>query len=295
VKVGRSIARKILRDRANDGSDVVEQYIYSGNAGLYAAVSTSEVQPAGPNWGQITPFVMDDITQFTPDPPPDITSPEYAASYNRVKALGAADSSVRTDDQTEVGYFWSYDSAEIGTPIVMYNQALQQIGEQQGNSFMMNLRLFAIGNASMADAGIAAWNTKYLYDFWRPVTGIHQGDQDGNPLTAGDPNWQPLGGPDLEGFTPNFPSYVSGHATFGGALFQVLRRFYGTDNLEFSLMSDVLPGVTRSYGSFTQAQNENAISREYLGVHWDFDDNVGMAMGVEIGDTMMDMEPQMVA
>jgi hypothetical protein len=147
----------------------------------------------------------------------------------------------------------------------------------------------------MADGGIAAWNDKWHYDFWRPVTGIRESDEgtgptglgDGNPGTRGAPRWTPLGAqasntsnPD---FTPPFPSYPSGHAVFGGATFQILRRFYGTDNISFTFVSDEWNGITRdnegwvrgriprTYSSLSQAELENGNSRIWLGVHWRFD------------------------
>ncbi len=141
---------------------------------------------------------------------------------------------------------------------------------------------------------------KYNYDFWRPVTAIRAGGTDGNPLTVADPTWAPLGAPKDNGsgtnFTPPFPSYVSGHATFGGALFRMMANFYGTDNIHFTIGSDefngvttdqngnVRPVVTRSFDSFSQAAEENGQSRIYLGIHWSFDKDQGIKLGTSIAD-----------
>jgi hypothetical protein len=171
--------------------------------------------------------------------------------------------------------------------VVHYNQIAETIALQQGNSLDQDARLFALTDIAMADAGIAAWDSKYTYDFWRPVTGIQDGNNDGNPNTVGDPTWMPLGSPGdgiRANYTPAFPSYISGHATFGAALFQTLTNFYGTNDISFTLTSDELPGVTRSYSSFSQASLENADSRIYLGVHWSFDATAGMAVGTAIGN-----------
>src|SRR5262249_58501572 len=111
-------------------------------------------------------------------------------------------------------------------------------------------RLFALVTLARADAGIACWETKYFYSFWRPIVGIRNADSTGNPDTPADPNWEPLGAQCSNGcgavtnFTPPFPSYDSGHASFGSALFQVLREYYGTDNIPFSFQSDEFNGVT---------------------------------------------------
>jgi hypothetical protein len=155
----------------------------------------------------------------------------------------------------------------------------------------------------MADAGIAIWESKYYYAFWRPVTGIREADAgtgpsgsgDGNPVTQGDVHFTPLGAPasNLAGpnFTPPFPAYPSGHAGFGGALFETLRRFYGTDAIPFTFVSDEYNGITRdntgtvrpliprSFRTLSQAEEENGQSRIYLGIHWSFDKTAGIAQG----------------
>ncbi len=160
----------------------------------------------------------------------------------------------------------------------------------------------------MADAGVAIWESKYAYQFWRPVTGIREADEgtgptgagDGNPETVGDPTCTPLGAPasNLTGpnFTPPFPAYPSGHAGFGGALFQILRHFYGTDDIAFTFVSDEFNGVTqdnegnvrplvpRSFSSLSEAEEENSQSRIYLGIHWAFDKTEGIAQGRRVAD-----------
>jgi hypothetical protein len=169
-------------------------------------------------------------------------------------------------------------------------------------------RLLALVNVAMADAGIAIWESKYFHDFWRPITGIRESDPgtgptsagDGNAATVGVPAFSPLGAPASNlsnpNFTPPFPAYPSGHAGFGGALFQTLRNFYGTDHIAFTFVSDEYNGVTRSkdgstrplwprsFTSLSQAEEENGQSRIYLGIHWSFDKTEGIALGRRVAD-----------
>ena len=190
----------------------------------------------------------------------------------------ALNSTTRTPDQTQTAIFWAYDRAGMGPPPVVFNQAVSEIATQHSNTTADNARLFAMTMVAQADASIAAWNSKFVADFWRPITAIREGDTDGNPLTEADTNWIPLGAPgagSVPDFTPPFPAYVSGHATFGGAVFTTLANFYGTDDFDFTLTSGEMPGITRSFHSFSQASEENGRSRVYMGVHWNFDDVEG--------------------
>lgn len=145
------------------------------------------------------------------------------------------------------------------------------------NTLAENARLFAVLDVALADAGVCAWDSKYQYNFWRPVTAIRAGDTDGNPATAADPTWKPL----LD--TPPFPSYVSGHSTFSAAAATVLADFYGTDRVRFTSGDDTLPGVTRTFKSFSAAAAEAGQSRIYGGIHWQFDNQDGLALGRKIG------------
>jgi hypothetical protein len=311
ILAGRLAARKILTARARDGADAMVPFDQPVAAGTFQTFD-DEPDALGVGWGRVRPLAMDTVTHFRAPAPPALTDASYAAAYNEVKSLGGDGlhtSTARTAEQTAIGYFWAYDGTPgLGTPPRLYNQIAQVIARQQGNTEVQNARLFALVNIAMADAGIACWETKYTYNVWRPIRGIRQvGPQgesldDGNPATEADPTWTPLGAPctncppETSGFTPPFPAYDSGHATFGAALFRTLERFYNRDDIVFSFTSDELNGVnadpdgtvrplvTRTFTSFSQASLENAQSRIYLGIHWGFDRDQGIKQGAAIAD-----------
>jgi hypothetical protein len=247
-----------------------------------------------------------------------LNSNAYASAYNEAKLLGGDGvntPSIRTPDQTETGIFWAYDGTpSLCAPPRLYNQIAMKIAQQKGttNDPLELARLLALVNVSMAEAGIAAWESKFFYQYWRPVTAIRESDAgtgpsglgDGNVATVGDPTFHPMGAPasNLTGpnFTPPFPAYPSGHATFGGALFQTLRRYYHADDIAFTFTSDEFNGTTidnagniralkpRHFNSLSQAEEENGQSRIYLGIHWSFDKIEGIAQGRKVADYVYD-------
>ena len=191
-----------------------------------------------------------------------------------MKAVGEIGSRTRTAEQTEIALFWA-DGAGTVTPPGHWNLIAQEVA---GNNMRQNARLFALLNVALADAAIAAWDAKYTYNFWRPVTAIRAGDTDGNPATAPDPAWMSLI------ITPPFPEYTSGHSTFSGAAAAVLSLFFGTPRVPFSTISDGLPNVVRDFRGFLQAAREAAVSRMYGGIHFRSANDDGLAAGSEIGE-----------
>lgn len=286
VAVGQEVGQMCLNWRAGDGSDVQVPYVPGTQPGDWQPTPPGYTTAWGPEWGQVAMFALPSAGPFLPPPPPPMTSAEYAAAFNEVAKIGAKDSPTRTATQTLIGAFWAYDSAAVGPPIIRFQQVAQAVALEQHNTLAQNARMFALADLAMADAAVVAWDTKYTYNRWRPITAIQLADTVGNPNTPADPYWQPLGAPGDGGpnFTPPFPSYVSGHATLGGALFTTLADFYGTDAVTFTIGSDEVPGVTRTYTSFSRAAAENAASRIYLGIHFRFDETNGQASGTAIAN-----------
>lgn len=322
VALGRRVAATLLAMRSDDGSARPEprlgvDYSTSRLPGHWRQDPVSLIPVAlGAHWGECTPFVLTSGSQFRLPPPPALTSPEYAEAYDEVKRLGGDGTHTpthRTAEQTFIGTFWAYDGTpSLCAPPRLYNQLVVQVADRaQLNSYQL-ARLLALTNVAMADAAIAGWDSKFHWDFWRPITGIRESDSgtgptgrgDGNPDTIGDRDFMPLGAPasNLQGpnFTPPFPSYPSGHADFGGAVFQVLRRYFGRDDIPFTFISDefngstraadgtVRPYLPRSFSTFSQAERENARSRIYLGIHWSFDAAGGIRQGREVGNFVFD-------
>jgi hypothetical protein len=218
----------------------------------------------------VTPFVLESGSQFRPVPPPALTSDEYAAAINEVQSLGSATSATRTADQTVVGRFWA-------PPIQnFWNQIAQTVAVAHHSDLPTTARLFAALNLSFADSAIAFYDAKYAYQLWRPVTAIRLADTDGNPQTVADPAWTPLAGN-----TPADPSYPGAHSTISAAGADVLESFYG-NNQEFSVTSPALPGVTRSFSTFSGAVGEAGLSRIYAGVHTRIDHEAGLKLGNDV-------------
>jgi PAP2 superfamily len=310
--LGTQAAAAILALRQNDGSELPEPRVgdkcspsddtcFPANKkpGKWQIDPISQLMVAlGGNWPKVKPFVMTSSDQFRapPPPPPSLKNEAYKQAFKEVLSLGGdpahGTNTSRTEFETFMSRFWAYDGTPgLCAPPRLYNMITRTIALQQKMLALPEIaRLFALVNVAMADAAIASWDSKYFYQFWRPVTAIRE---------QSDPKFYPLGAPDTNtngpNFTPPFPAYTSGHATFGGALFQILRQFW-PDATPFTFVSDEyngknkdINGQTRplrpaSFKSFSEAEYDNAQSRIYMGIHWQFDADQGIIQGNHVAD-----------
>ena len=283
IALGKAAAKAILDLRANDGSDVVQiPYTQGTLPGQYRSTPPFDGPPfngfvAVPGWGNIKPFCLTSGSQFRPVPPYAINSPEYTADYNDVKNLGAATGSARSADQTQIAVFYLENA-----PLHFNRIARTMIGKYNLDAWRA-ARLLALLQLAEADANIACLNAKFYYNFWRPITAIRLGDADGNNNTVGDATWDVLAPP-----TPPVPDYPSNHSVNGGAGAEILRDYFGSDNISYSQTSSSLPGVTRNLNSFSQSAMENALSRVYVGYHFRNACVKGVDQGNKVGKYVFD-------
>ena len=286
IELGQAAAAAINTLRAGDGSDTpllgfdYEEGTEPGEFRFPVGVNFA----FAPEWGDVTPFVLRDGSQFRAPPPYRLSSPQYAADLNEVKRLGGDGTitpSARTEEQTEIARFWVESSP------LQWNRIARTVASDERSDLWESARLFGLLNVALADGYIGAWESKYFYNSWRPETAIELADTDGNPATTADPTWTPLQP------TYSHPDHDSGHSVEGGAAAQVLKRFFGTDRARFEVCSFTLPAgdrctdpspVFRSYRSFSQAAAENGDSRVLVGIHFRKAVDDGIAHGRAIGN-----------
>lgn len=305
VAAGKLAAQLLLNDRQNDGS--AQSELGYTPSGLYLQWAPDPLNPGqkalGPAWGSVRPMVIKAGNQFRCPTPPATGSAEFKAACQQMEDIGGDGTTTvtkRTQEQTQIALFWGYDgSSQIGVPPRLYNQIVRTVADDRNYDLSDYSRLLAAVNVSMFDAGIACWESKYYYNYARPVTAL----RGAVAPDLVDANFTPFGAQPSntngKPFTPPFPSYPSGHATFGAAAFDTLGSILGTKNVSFSFVSDELNGKTtdrngqprpyapRSFANLDAAEQENAQSRLYMGIHWNFDATEGIKMGQKVAAYVM--------
>jgi PAP2 superfamily len=279
IDVGRAVALATLTLRSDDGAAATPiPFVFGSAPGDYQSTPPNfPKQPVFTHWSRVTPFALERAKQFRLGPPPALTSAEYTAVFNEVKALGIANSTAATADQKLIGRFWN------GAIQNYWNEITQTAVQAHHLTTAQSARVFALLNLTLADEVIAFYDTKYTYNFWRPVTAIRAAATDGNPETAADPNWLPQAGN-----TAADPSYPGAHATIsaGGAF--VLSALFGDKPFQLSVTSEVLPGIVRSFDGFAAVEKEASLSRVYAGQHFRSDENAGERLGSSVADFVVD-------
>ena len=291
ITVGQAAALAMLTARKTDGSRAASTYALVTGPGKWQPhpnpvpanppIADPELAIGNqaallPQWAQLTPFTMVTPWQLRLFGPPALGSEQFARDYEEVKRLGAKNSTARTAEQSEIAMYW-YEGSPQG-----WSRIAGVVSAQRGLDRWDNARLLALVNATIADGYIAGADTRYLYNFWRPITAIRAGyaeaNSPANPATAADPTWESF----LN--TPPLPDYPSTHSVAGGAAAAVLARIFGSDQVAFTMTSGPpFAGLTRSFSSFSQAAQENGNSRVFAGIHFRSACQDGIKLGQQIG------------
>lgn len=278
IAIGIAAARATLARRANDGSEKGDQpaYIPRSGAGEYQFTVPFNFA-AQPGWGTVKPFIID-LRAHDLEGPQPLTSAQYVRDFEYLKTIGQIASAVRTPEESAIAKFW-YEDSPLG-----WNRISNIAIRERRLDAWSAARVLALVNFEMADGFIAGFEAKYRFRFWRPETAIQQAANDGNPMTQPDPAWQPF----LT--TPPVPDYPSTHTVLGWAAAEVLAELLG-DRVRFSTTSPTLPGVSRSFRTFSEAADENGLSRIYAGIHFRHAVRAGRRQGRSIGMTVADALP----
>ena len=273
VRLGAAVGQRILDTRVDDGWNDVDPFTPTPAPGVWRSTPTAFAPMPEPQFQDVTPFTIESRTQFLLASPPALASISYQRAFAEVKAVGQDTSAARTADQTHVAHFWFEAPYDSWSRIAGILQADNRYDLHQ------TARLYSLVNMVVADGLVAGWYWKRQFAFWRPISAIQEADSDGNPGTAADPDWRPLRN------TPTHPDHPSTHSVTGGAAAEVMRRLSGSDRYRFCMttLTAVPAGSMRCYNSFSQAQEENADSRVYAGIHFRTAVQAGDRLGRQIG------------
>jgi hypothetical protein len=278
IRVGQIVAERMLAARTNDGWNVTPPpYTLPTTPGNWQPAPPANAAATFTHYPSVLPFAITSAMQFAPNPPPAMTSAQYAADLNEVKEIGAVNSVTRTADQTLVARLW----ANVGTPtnfLLVWNNVARTVSLSQEISTVERARLFALTNIALHDALQTTFAAKFQHGLWRPVTAIRRADEDGNAATSPDPAWLSL--------IPNppYPSYAGNMAAIGTSQSTILALFFGRDDIRFDHTWAGAGGATRSYAGFGAMADEQARARVYGGIHFTFDNVAGQSVGTNVAN-----------
>jgi hypothetical protein len=269
IKLGEAVAAKVLEARANDGSNAADAYRPRATPGIYVPTPIT----ISSMWPNMKPFAIATGSQFRPKPPIALESEEWAIDYNELKDFGGQNGTKRTVEQTETARFWL-----VGPPVA-YHPFVRKLVIAKQMNVVDSARFMALVAVGITDSIIAVLDAKYHYNFWRPITAIRNGDNDGNPATEREATWQPIAN------TPMHPEYPCAHCIQSGTVAGLVNAVFGTMDIpEIAMTSPTAPGITHRWSNMTAFTQEIAASRIWAGFHYRFSTRVGTEMGLQIGD-----------
>ena len=278
LKWGQYVAQRLLANRSDAGLNLpYAGAIMSNDVGKWRETPPAFRPPVSPAVAHVRPFVMKSAAQFRAPPPLDLDSPEYAEQLAFTAKVGARDDAERDEYQTLSTPFWA-DDLGTATPAGHWNVIAQDVIKREGLDVTQSAHLLALINLAAADAGISSWEAKFHYLHWRPETALREATSDLNAHIEAKSEFIP------NMASPAHPTYTSAHSTFTGAASRMLALYIGTDDFQFSATSDGLPGVVRSYDSFSEACIELNMSRVWGGIHTMIDVVEGRRAGIKIAD-----------
>jgi hypothetical protein len=269
IKLGETVAAKVLEARAHDGHDAPDAYRPRTSPGVYVPTPIT----AASMWPDVKPFAINSPSQFRPQPPISLASKEWATDYNEIKDYGSKTSTKRTPQQTETARFWLMVGPQA------YHPFARQIVKAKEMSVSDSARFMTLVALGLNDALIAVFDAKYHYNFWRPITSIRNGDIDDNPATEREATWQPIDN------TPMHPEYPCAHCILSGSVAGVVKAALGSEDIsEVAMTSPSARGVTHRWTNMMAFTDEVANARIWAGFHYRFSTRVGTDMGNRIGE-----------
>jgi hypothetical protein len=269
IAIGEEVAQRLFE--IHDGVIPTLTYTPGIGPGVWQPTPPAFASALLPGFAQVTPFALASASQFRPGPPPALSSQLYANDFNEVKVYGVATGSLRTDEQTEIGLFYTEHA------VAQYSRAFRRYAIKNGFGILKSARFFAIANTTILDSQIAVWDAKYQYNFWRPVSAIRAGNVDDIPATDPDPAWIGIA------VTPAHPEYPAAHGGWTGSVARMLALFNGTNNVHFTIDSSVT-GTTRVFVNMADLRNEIVNARVYGGMHYRFSGEAGATLGENVAD-----------
>jgi len=262
IATGEAVAERYVGIRRADPNPPLAPFLGGTNPGEWRPTAPAFAPMAFEQQAYFVPFALTGPARFRAPPPPALTSDQYTAEYNEVKEKGALTGSTRTPAETDIAWFWT------DNPAAIWYRGIKSIVDAHEPNTGNRARLYALATMSVSSAITTAWDSKRLYNLWRPETAIHEGDNDTNPDTVGDTAWQPFI------VTPPYPDYTSGANSVSGAITKSLELFFGRDDIPITLTSTAAAAIkkARTFPSFSAASQQVVTVRVLQGIHFRFAD-----------------------